>query len=253
MKRNRIFFFFSIAILLFSHQHLSAQDYLVTVTGDTLKGTIKQLIYGDDKKVQVTDSQKKKTVVSIFKIRSFSVKGEIYKPVRTETAYEFMKLVKEGYLSLYAFIPEKQTSYDGEYLVKQDGKGMEVPNLSFKRMMVKFLEDCPVIAEKIDHGQLGKRDLDQIITDYNKCIDDKSHLNPMAATVKTTAWDTLEDKVKAHDDFDGKSNALEMITEIKNKVKKSEKVPNFLTEGLKNTLSLPEFKSDLDNALRETN
>ncbi len=38
------------------------------------------------------------------------------------------------------------------------------------------------------------------------------------------------------DAFEGKSNALEMIHEIQAKIKKGEKIPNFLTEGLKEYL-----------------
>ena len=44
-----------------------------------------------------------------------------------------------------------------------------------------------------------------------------------------------------------------MISEIKGKVSTSQKVPNFLIEGLKNTLNQDVFKTDLDNALKELN
>jgi len=44
-----------------------------------------------------------------------------------------------------------------------------------------------------------------------------------------------------------------MIAEIKGKVARSEKVPNFLIEGLKSTLTQEVFKTDLENALKEIN
>jgi hypothetical protein len=66
-------------------------------------------------------------------------------------------------------------------------------------------------------------------------------------------WDVLEQKVKAEPDFEGKSNALDMIAEIKGKVSRSEKIPNFLIEGLKSTLTQETLKTDLENALKEIN
>jgi hypothetical protein len=68
-----------------------------------------------------------------------------------------------------------------------------------------------------------------------------------------SVWDILEGKVKAEADFEGKSNALDMISEIKSKVARSEKVPNFLVEGLKSTLTQDAFKADLENALKTIN
>src|SRR5690242_6588593 len=100
-------------ILMIAYTCSSAQDYVVTSSGDTLKGTLKVLNLSSEKKVQITDAQKKKTMVSLFKMRSFFYKGETYHPVKGEKAYQFMKLMKEGYLSLYAFQLENQASYDG--------------------------------------------------------------------------------------------------------------------------------------------
>jgi hypothetical protein len=51
----------------------------------------------------------------------------------------------------------------------------------------------------------------------------------------------------------GKSNALDMIAEIKSKVGRSEKIPNFLIDGLKSTLTQDVFKTELENALKEIN
>jgi len=233
----------------------AAQDYVVTVTGDTLRGTVKAFNFGDGKKVIVTDAQKNKTTVPIFKTRVFLLKGEIFQPVRMETGYQYMKLLKSGYLSLYAFVPAQQSSYDGRYLMKADGQGMEVPNLSFKKMMGNFLEGCPEVVAKIDDGEMGKRDLDKIIDEFNQCILNHSYIRTATSDKKvtpskpTTEWDNLEEKIKAHADFDGKVDALEMVAEIKNKVKNSEKIPNFLVEGLSNTLAPTELKDEVSKIL----
>src|SRR6188768_3527079 len=128
-------------LFMLVYQCSKAQDYVVTSKRDTIHGAVKPLLYGAEKKVQVTTSDKKKTILPITQTSSFSYDGEIYHPVRTEKGYVFMKLLKEGYLSLYAFQMENQMTYDGRYLTKKDGTKMEVPNLSFKKNVTKFVAD----------------------------------------------------------------------------------------------------------------
>src|SRR5687767_4710050 len=110
-----------IALLLMLAYQCSAQDYVVTTKNDTIRGDVKPLLYGADKKVQVTAADKKKTVLPITQTLGFSLRGEIFHPVRTDAGYTFMKLLKPGYLSLYAFQLENQMTYDGRYLLKKDG------------------------------------------------------------------------------------------------------------------------------------
>ncbi|SKC86244.1 hypothetical protein [Ohtaekwangia koreensis] len=246
-------------VLMLVYQCVSAQDYVVNVKGDTLTGSIKPLTFGPDKKVQVTSADKKKTVVPIFQVKAYSLKGEVYQPVKGPSGYTFMKLLKAGYVSLYAFQLENQTSYDGRFLLKRDGTGTEVPNLSFKKITSRFFNDCPAIESKIEDGTYGKKDLDTIIDEYNACINGRTaeHTQVIATRTeqvkKINSWDILENKVKGLTEFEGKTNALEMIGEIKNKISKSEKVPNFLINGLKGTLTQPELQADLETALKELN
>jgi hypothetical protein len=233
------------------------QDFLVTTKGDTLRGEVKPLVYGSDKKVQITETGKKKVTYPLFQVKSYSLKGETYQPVKGPSGYTFMKLIKSGYLSLYAFQSENQVSFDGMYLLKKDGDGMELPNLSFKKGMKKFLDDCPVVADKIDSDELNKKDLNKIVDQYNSCIENRTVDHEKIIAKRTeqnknmTAWDVLEAKVKTQPDFEGKNNALEMIGEIKSKISSSQKIPNFLLEGLKSSLTGEEFKTELENALKE--
>jgi len=167
-----------------------------------------------------------------------------------------MKLIKGGYLSLYAFQPENQTTFDGLYLLKRDGAGTEVPNIGFKKIIGKFLADDILLAEKLDKGDYGRRQLNEIIDEYNQYIDKKSVIQTESFVVQKekskvlTSWQALEDKVKAKDNFDNKDAVLEMIGDVKNKITNSEKIPNFVVSGLRNALSQTEFKEDLENALK---
>jgi hypothetical protein len=246
-------------LIILVYKCAGAQDYVVTSKADTLYGEVKPLFYGVDKKVQLKQEGEKKVVYPMFQVRSFFYKGEQYQPVKGPEGYTFMKLQKAGYLSLFSYQLPNQVTFDGLYLVKMDGKSMEVPNISFKKAMQRFLEDCPSVADKIDKGDLSKKDLHKIIDEYNACISDNTvdHGKIIAeqkeATEAVNTWDKLEEKVKAEPDFDGKTNALEMIAEIKNKVSRSEKVPNFLIEGLKTTLTQESLQADLANALKEIN
>lgn len=257
MKRDIRYFFTLCAILMSSG--VFAQDYIVTIQGDTIIGEVKPLTYGPDKKVQVTEPGKKKVVYPFFKIRSFTLASEVYQPVKGPQGYTFMKLLKSGFLSLYAFQSTNQNLYDGQYLFKKNGEGIEVPNITFKKGMKRFLDDCPEVAGKIDTDVLNKKDLHQIVDEYNNCIQNITATSHKVAESKPIpskimdAWNSLESKVRSQSDFPEKDSALEMIGEIKNKISTSQKIPNFLIEGLKNSLSREEFSAELDSALRTLN
>jgi len=259
MRSFGVIHIFLLIIILLVYKCADAQDFVVTSKGDTLMGEVKPLFYGVEKKVQLNQKDKKKVVYPMFQVRSFLYKGELYQPVKGPDGYTFMKLQKSGYLSLYSYQLPNQVTFDGQYLLKLDGKGTEVPNISFKKAMEKFLSDCPSVAEKLDNGDYSKKDLHKIIDEYNACIDantvdhGKIIAEQQVHQEVIGVWDVLEGKVKAEPDFEGKSNALDMISEIKGKVARSEKVPNFLVEGLKSALTQETFKPELENALKTIN
>lgn len=249
-----------IFICLLANQSAQAQsDYLITNRGDSIAGEIKLLFYGPEKKVLVKTANAKETY-SILDTRYFFYKDEKFVPVRTPNGYSFMKIITPGYLSLYAFQMDKQSAYDGRFLVKADGESMEVPNLGFKKQLTKFLSDCGDVAERVDSGELSKKELDTIIAQYNACIEKKTAKitqkisEQREAVVLTNKWDALQTAVKEADEFDGKANALEMITDIKNKISHNEKIPNYVMEGLKNILAAqPNLAAPLEKALAELN
>ena len=246
-----------ILVFLLAYQCTQAQDYAVTVRGDTLRGDVRLINYGQDKKVQVQTEGKKKEIVPLIQTRTVFLDGEVYKPQKGPNGYAYMKVIKEGFVSIYAFQQNSQVTYDGLLLAKRDGSSIEVPNLNFKKVMKRFLEDCPAMANKIDAGDYGRKHLDEIVDGYNNCHDTPavtrtSSTNPAEVTTSepkaaTTKLDELEEKVRNQNDLSGKQDALEMITEIRNKLKHGEKVPNFMVEGLKSMLK----ETSLDTALEE--
>ncbi|MFZ6013627.1 MAG: hypothetical protein ACOYXT_25030 [Bacteroidota bacterium] len=259
MKNFCIIHILLFLLLMLAYQCAGAQDYLVTTANDTLRGEIKPLTLGPEKKVQVNEDGKKKAIYPIVKVRSYIYKGEKYEPVRTDKGYTFMKVINPGYLSLYGFQMENQMAYDGLYLLKKDGTGIEVPNLSFKKQLVKFLADCEAIADKVERGELTKKNIQEIVNGYNECIANRTRAHDREIAIaneqtkKISAWDILEEKIKGKTDFEKKNDALDMISEIKNKIKRSEKIPNFLLESLKSSLAQTDLTSELENALNELN
>ncbi|MEP6734481.1 MAG: hypothetical protein ABJA70_03115 [Chryseolinea sp.] len=259
MRSFGIIHIFLLLLLLLTYLWADGQDYILTAKGDSIAGTLKPLSFGVEKKVQVTDVNKKKQTFAIFQVKEYRFKGELYRPIKGPDGYTFMKVVRNGYLSLYYYQLPNQVTYDGTYMQKMDGKGIDVPNLAFKKAMKNFLKDCDAVVDRIEAGELAKKNLNEIIDEYNQCISNNtvSKTKAIAERVEQKRsigpWDVLEEKVKSETDFDGKQNALDMIQEIKGKISRSEKIPNFLIEGLKSSLIKDAFKEPLEAALKEVN
>jgi hypothetical protein len=237
---------------------LSAQDYLVTTKGDTVKGKAKILSFDPLDRVMMTGTNKQ--TFTAIQVRHLNMGNENLRPVRRENSIRFMKVIKPGYLSLLAFQPAGMGGWDGRYLSKVDGSGIEVPNLTFKKTMGKFLEDCPAIQEKLDKGELAKRDLEKIIDLYNACIQSKSDEKIANRTVEKKPVEKIEnlEKVVAiknliekvnKGDFLSKEDASDLLKDVLKKVEKGERIPNYLTEGLKSYLGNTPLNTDLENLL----
>lgn len=229
-----------IVLIHATSSHVAAQTgYVVTTKGDTIRGKIKYLSFGISRNVQVTDEKKKKTVYSILQTKSFSMNDEVYHPVRTSAGYDYMKILKNGYLSLYAYQLANQNTWDGRFLLKKDGSSMDVPNIGFKKIIVKFLNDCPEIEAGFESKEFSKTKLNEIVDQYNACIQANTlkQLEARSANIeraeKTNTWVDLETAIKNGNEFEGRADALDMIAEIKSKITKGEKVPKFLSDGLK--------------------
>lgn len=255
MRTNIVIHFLLFFLLMLVFQLAEAQDYVLTARGDSLTGEVKPLFYGPEKRVQLAQSDEKQTF-GLFEVREFSHNHDIYHPVKGESGYVFMKLLQPGYLTLYAYQPENQSRFDGLFLRKLDGDQLTVPNLGFKKYMSKFLEDCPEVSDRIKSGELGKKELTEIIEFYNSCIENRTtdHETIIAVrqeqNIKVSAWDALENQIRQKE-FSEKENALEMVAEIRKKIQRRESIPNFLVEGLKQSLKETGLGEQLNTALAE--
>lgn len=228
-------------------------DYVITVKGDTLYGTPKILSYDIMDRVQLMVDKKKKNFTAV-EVKEVFLKNEIYHSIRHNDRYEYMKLLKSGYLSLYGFRVEKQFGYDGRYLVKRDGGAMEVPNLAYKKSMAEFMQDCQSVSDQIKSGELGRKKIDTLIDLYNTCIDENTRQKSMTNTIVAAGeitlpeLDALRSKIEKSE-LSSKQDVLDLIKDIDGKVKSNQAVPNYLTEGLKGYLVNTEYKEDLEKLI----
>jgi len=254
---NKIFI--CLLLVLSSSFSFAQNDFAITTKGDTLRGELRILLYENiTDKLQVKTANKK-TIFVASQILSFKRNGEIYRTVKRDNSYHFMKVIKDGFLSLLAFNSTIQMAWDGQYLAKRDGSGMDVPNLSFKKLVGKFLSECEDIVNQLETDKLHKRDLEKIIDTYNNCLQTQPQAIVNAPTPqptpipveneKTLALKNLATKIE-NENFSSKADALDLLKDIQTKVSKNENVPNYLIEGLKSYLTnTPSLSGDLEKVI----
>ena len=250
--------FLATVIVLTVIQHVSAQDkdYVVTVKGDTLTGDVKLLHYDElIDRVQIT-REGKKSLYTALQVKTVYSKSDTYHSVKQNNAYRFMKSVKSGFLSLYAFKLANQSSFDGLFLVKKNGQSMEVPNLGFKKSMSKFLEDCEEVATALKDESLKHKDLNAIIDQYNACLQPGTKPTSTQATIsneqagKMLAVENLQKKVEALESLPSRKDAIDLLRDIHDKLKNQQSIPNYQAEALKTYLNNQDsLKEDLDKVL----
>jgi hypothetical protein len=230
-------------------------DYVITSKADTLRGEVRLLTYDNIDRIQITIG-KKKEMFTALQVLSVFYEQKIYKPIRLENRVVLMQQLKSGYLSLYAFRMPNQTTFDGRYLYRLDGKHQEVPNLGFKKIMSGYLENCADISNKIKTGEIGKKELEQILDEYNACMESaKPVINTPTkpepiVTELTTAIQKLKAKI-AGQEFSSKKDAIDLLTDLEQKAGRKEVIPNYLSEGLKSYLSaVSEVQTELEVVLK---
>jgi hypothetical protein len=246
-------FFLAIIALLFITSAGHGQDYIVTMKNDTIRGDVRILSYDAMDRVQLAQG-KKKTIYTAVQIRLLSYMNEFYSPVKYDNAIRMMKIIRKGFLSLYAFKFPNQTGFDGRLLVKVGSSPQEVPNLGFKKYVGNLVEDCPVVAEKVRNGDLDRRNVEQLVVEYNECVANTQAQRFDAAASKATNPTTdfieeLRERVNKSD-LSTKNEVNDLLNSIAEKVRKNEPVPAYMKDGLKGYLSVrDEFREDTEQLL----
>lgn len=246
---------FAIIFFILGYTLASAQEYVVTLRGDTLSGEVKYFrgTNSTNKYVRLTSADGKKTNYKLLETKAFRLDNEVYHTVKLGNSYTYMKLITSGYLTLYGYQVENQSTWDGRYFFKKDGAGLDAPNLGFKKKLSQFLSDCPEVVTKIESGELNRSDLVTLTEAYNTCFNQIDNKKSVTLSAEQ-AWSDLNKAVTALPEFDRKQDALEMIREIQRKVGQNETVPSFLVNGIKDALKdQPEVTDKLNLALDKLN
>jgi hypothetical protein len=248
----KLYLLISILFAVLTFQTSAQGDYLITIKGDTLYGEIKILGVSKPEQVQLIQGKKKQNFHPL-QAREFSFEGNTYNSVKNYDTYQFMRLLQSGYLSLYAYRIDRQSNYDGRLLVRRDGSIMDVPNLGFKRKLIAFLNDCDEVSGKFEQQEVGRNDIEQIITFYNSCMDMKSGIsNTVIANEELkpaiNASKSLLEHIKSSNDFSGKTDAIAILEDIHAKLLRNENIPGYLQEALKASLK---DNSEINSQLQE--
>jgi hypothetical protein len=205
--------------------------------------------------VQVT-AAKTKVQMSALQVKSVFEKGQFYRTIQMENSIQFMKVLKDGYLSLLAFHIPGVANYEGRYLSRKDGTGMELPNLGFKKLITNYLADCPQTVNRINEEKFKRGDIEKIIDDYNGCINEKTLAIKQVIEAdqsngeKSEAVTVLKAKVTAMENFSSKQDVLDLLNDISDKVSRQQAIPNYQLETLKNLLKEKDsLKAELEKVI----
>ncbi|NOS90646.1 MAG: hypothetical protein HOP30_01880 [Cyclobacteriaceae bacterium] len=253
MKLNLLLLLVTTSTLAFGQS-----DYAITLKGDTLKGRVKILTYDQLDRIQVVIENKKKSY-SALEIRIIRMEGSIYHTVKYDNGFRYMKLMKEGFLSLYGFRMPNQSTYDGFYFLKKDGSGLEMPNLTFKKSLSNFLAECPEVSDRIKSGDLGRKDIDLIVDRFNSCLQFKTERRvdePKIPVVtekeseQMMAVNAIITKAEAATNLENKSDIIDLLKDLRSKIARNEILPNYILKDIKNQLGQnPEFSADVEKLM----
>lgn len=240
-------YFFLLAFVLISKISIS-QNFIIDLKGDTLRGEIIiELPNNNYDEVQLkTDDNKIR--MKAYQFLSLVKDSVTYKPVKYAEKYHLMKLISEGYLSHYQF---RNETYDfgSNFLVKIDGDGIEVPNIGFKKGMRDYVSECPELSERINNKELTRKDLEEIITEYNNCVD-RNTIKTQLDVSKVV--DANNPTIKLLNDLQSKISSdneelLTLIRDIKGKIAEGKSVPAYLISALKEqTSKMPDLSEKVN-------
>lgn len=236
----------------------SQSDYAVTVRGDTLRGEIQIMTYDLQDRLLVARNKKKENYTALQAPTLF-LDSALYKVQQLENGYRYMKVLKSGFLSLYAFRMKNQFTYDGRMLIKMDGSSEEVPNLGFKKRMSEYLADCDLLSEQIRKGELTRNDLEKIIDLYNECAETKKTVRSITSAALTSSVDEsspqlaalekLQSKLKAAS-VSGNKDLDDLLSDLAAKLRARQTIPNYQIGALKEYLSGKNVDTELSNFLK---
>lgn len=174
---------FSLLIsLVWCAQHAAAQDYVVTILGDTIHGKIKEPTFEYVLYFKVVMKEDERKVYHAEDLRCYQLDGEQYLSEDLgDGSYVFLKPLVTGYCSLYKYeylmsgggggtMPAMKSQVTTYFMHKEGGPFHEYWFAVLKNGRDLYFVDDPQLTFDLRHGKYKKGDMQQIVMRYN---DDK--------------------------------------------------------------------------------
>lgn len=244
-----------LAISVFN-SHLSysqGEDYVVTLKGDTIKGKLILHIRTLQQSATLKTAEKKHVYKVYQLLGAGKADGTIYHTKKILGVYQFAQLVKPGYLSYYLYTGDETTSqpFSLQVLIKSDGTEKTFSSLVFKKRVGDFLSDCETVKENFDNDLYTRKDLDQLIGDYNDCIAEQTLVRSKPVDHdKMAILKSLQQAVETEKSVKDKKGVLEMLTDVEGKLNNNQPIPGYLVDALRKRLEgHPELMKSLEALL----
>lgn len=186
-------------LYLFLTYFLIAQEFqkgqIITTENDTIEvlinddfskvTSIRSLILKQEEKDELLKLKDKEVLA--YQIDSLQYeRHKIERPIQILVEQKgFMQVVSKGQVSIYRFDYMVQSqgaksqklnnSYiQSDFYLKKEGETemVLVRKLGFKKTMLEYMKDCPLLVMKIKNKELKFKHLHQIVVYYNKCFEE---------------------------------------------------------------------------------
>lgn len=181
MKKSIVIFICLVLIQpIFSQPKSSIPGYIITIKNDTVFGNI---LVNEKGNIGYVSSIKcwnpiTKKVKShrADKTKAFGYGDRYFESLVWEEAhYYFERIVKGNPVSLYVtpstspaiIVPIAITHT--EYFMVDNSSMIRLNRLGFRKYMLNYVKDCPVLVDKLETEKLKFENLIQIIQEYNSC------------------------------------------------------------------------------------
>jgi len=241
-------------LCLLSVTVIAQKDYLITTEGDTLFGKVTLISNDPLDRAQVITTDKKIGFTAL-QLREVNFQDERFHPAQLGDNVRLMKLIKGGYLSLYAYRVEKETTYTGRLLKKMDGTSVDLPILTFRGALVNFIEDCETLAERVKKRELGRNDLELIVSEYNQCINKSTNIKFQESNKKVSQNKKRGEVLKflrkiEMSDLNNKNEITEVLNDMLTRLESGKVIPSYQQEALREFLKgHSEYEKELSELL----
>ena len=152
--------------------------YIISNKGDTIYGKIKYMTPAlrSSKVIFMKSGDSEKLTYKPFQIKGYYVAETIYDSkiydIDLSLPYgygAFMERRNNGIVKLYYYWnTDKERGFTQTFIENDGDYLLEVDYVGFKQQMTRYFEDFPKLQSKIKQGTYKKKDLEQIVMEYNE-------------------------------------------------------------------------------------